>query len=251
MTVSADHLGPRGDLNVGVGRNYPSPLVHGKMEGWVRIRIAGQVDWKRMWMVVSVGGHVSDGSSISSVDHRPGSPATPRRKKRISDLFVKERSPVRAAPPAKPSICLVASPKPKDRKQPLLTMTGVFQAFAVYPERPELINRSTLMKLEGTFGDEDTAGGMKLKEGWLMVLPEFEGQNIRASEMLKWLIGMRTIETPAHGIDDGSDRDTRRVRTLWSAAPVQLGPKRSAEHDVRLSNRTAAGRACAMVDLFA
>lgn len=205
--MSVDRIATRDALTVGAGRNYPSPLINGKMEGWVRIRIAGQVDWKRMWMVVSVGGHVSDGSSVSSVDHRPGSPTTPRRKKRISDLFVKERSPVRAPPPAKPSIYLVASPKPKDRKQPLLTMTGVFQAFAVYPERPELISRSTLMKLEGVFGDEDMAGGMKLKEGWLMVLPEFEGQNIRASEMLKWLIGMRILGAPPHGVDDDSDRD--------------------------------------------
>ena len=86
-------------------------------------------------------------------------------------------------------------------------MTGVFQAFAVYPERPELISRSTLMKLEGVFGDEDMAGGMKLKEGWLMVLPEFEGQNIRASEMLKWLIGMRVLGVPPHGVDDDSDRN--------------------------------------------
>jgi len=90
------------DLNSDPGRDAPSPLINGKMEGWVRIRIAGQVDWKRMWMVVSVGGHPYDGSSVSSVDHRPGSPTTPRRKKRISDLFVKERSPTRAAPPAKP-----------------------------------------------------------------------------------------------------------------------------------------------------
>ena len=63
------------------------------------------------------------------------------------------------------------------------------------------------MKLEGVFGDEDMAGSMKAKEGWLMVLPEFEGQNIRASEMLKWLIGMRTFGAPPHGVDDGSDRN--------------------------------------------
>ena len=145
----------------------------------MRIRIAGQVDWKRMWMIVS-NMHASDGSSISSVDHLPGSPTMPRRKKRISDLFVKDRSPVRAPPPAKPSICLVESPKPRDRRQPLLTMTGVFQAFAVYPERPELISRSTLMKLEGKLGEEEVAGILKGREAWLLVMPELEGANTRA-----------------------------------------------------------------------
>ncbi|KAH9928283.1 uncharacterized protein B0H18DRAFT_1117968 [Fomitopsis serialis] len=205
------------------GRDAPSPLVNGKMEGWVRIRIAGQVDWKRMWMVVSVGGHPYDGSSVSSVDHRPGSPTTPRRKKRISDLFVKERSPTRAAPPAKPIIHLVASPKPKDRKQPLLTMSAVTQAFAVYPERPELISRSTLMKLEGIFGEEEMAGGMKLREGWLMVLPEFEGSNIRASEMLRWLIALHdTFEL--YGRPRQYSWDPRDPRSMMFAYPI--GPQR-------------------------
>lgn len=86
-------------------------------------------------------------------------------------------------------IQLLASPKPKDKKKPLLTMKDVTQAFAVYPERPEFITRSTLIKLEGLLGDEDIAAGMKLRECWVLVMPEFEGSNARASEMLKWLIG--------------------------------------------------------------
>jgi len=84
-------------------------------------------------------------------------------------------------------------------------MSAVTQAFAVYPERPELISRSTLMKLEGMFGEEEMAGGMKLREGWLMVLPEFEGSNIRASEMLRWLIGLRITRSLSLYIDSASD----------------------------------------------
>ncbi|OBZ72527.1 hypothetical protein A0H81_07601 [Grifola frondosa] len=66
------------------GRAAPTTLTNGRMEGWVRIRIAGQTDWKRMWMVVTAAGHTGpqDGSSVSSVDHnnRPGSPA-PKKKR--------------------------------------------------------------------------------------------------------------------------------------------------------------------------
>ncbi|CAL1716672.1 unnamed protein product [Somion occarium] len=172
------------------GRDAPSPLVRGRMEGWVRIRLAGQTDWKRLWMVVTAGGAHQDGASVSSTDVRPGSPNAPPRKKRMSNLFSREKSPPRPVAPAKPILQLFASPKHKDRKKALLSFREVNQAFAVYPERPELISRSTLMKLEGQLGDEEMAGMMKNKEGWLLIMPEFEGGNSRASEMLKWLIGI-------------------------------------------------------------
>lgn len=82
--------------------------------------------------------------------------------------------------------------KPKERKKPLLTMTNVSQVFAVYPERPELIPKSTLIKVEGTFGDEELAVSMKSREGWILIMPSMEqlGPNgTQSSEMLKWVIG--------------------------------------------------------------
>lgn len=86
-------------------------------------------------------------------------------------------------------ISMYASPKPKDRKKSLLSVREVTQAFAVYPERPELITRSTLIKVEGLLGDEETAGGMKSREGWLLIMPELEGGLGQAAEMLKWVVG--------------------------------------------------------------
>lgn len=142
-------------------------------------------------MVVSAGNHLgpTDHGSISSAGHdRSESPTAPRRK-RMSHLFSREKSPTRSHLPARPMIQLFPSPKPKDKKKSLLTMRSVSQAFAVYPERPELISRSTLMKLEGQLGDEDMAGVLKMREAWLLVMPELEGQNMRAAEMLKWIIG--------------------------------------------------------------
>lgn len=44
--------------------------------------------------------------------------------------------------------------KPKDKKRLLYTAIRVTQAFAVYPERPEVINQSTLFKVEATIKDE-------------------------------------------------------------------------------------------------
>ncbi|THH30016.1 hypothetical protein EUX98_g4168 [Antrodiella citrinella] len=172
------------------GRETRSPLVRGKMEGWVRIRVAGQTDWKKLWMVVSAAGVLQDTGSMSSSDNRPTSPNTPK-KNRLSQLFSREQSPPRSsATPSRPLVQVFASQKPKDKKKALLTFKDVAQAFAVYPERPELISRSTLMKLEGVFGDEEMVGSMRNREAWLLVMPELEANNTRASEMLKWLIAI-------------------------------------------------------------
>jgi CCR4-NOT transcriptional complex subunit CAF120 len=88
--------------------------------------------------------------------------------------------------------------KPKEKKKPLLTMTNVSQAFAVYPERPELIPRSTLIKVEGTFGDEELAMTMKSREGWILIMPSMEQlnpNNTQSGEMLKWVIGKFCVHT--------------------------------------------------------
>lgn len=155
------------------------------MEGWVRIRIAGQTDWKRMWMVVSAASQ-SEAPGSSFGDGAQPVTSNTARKKRMSSLFLREQ--IEDLPP-RPLLSFYASSKQKDKKKPLLTLRDVTQAFAVYPERPELINRSTLMKLEGLLGDEETASGMRGREGWLLVMPELEAGNTQASEMLKWLVG--------------------------------------------------------------
>lgn len=171
------------------GKDTRSSLLRGRMEGWVRIRVSGQTDWKRMWMVISAGsGSSSDLARTSSNDGgRPSTAETPR-KKRMSNLFSRDHQDEPL--PQRPLLSLYASPKSKDRKQPLLTLKEVSQAFAVYPERPELISRSTLMKLEGYLGDEETGGSMRNRQGWLLIMPELEAGNTQPSEMLKWLVAV-------------------------------------------------------------
>ena len=165
------------------------------MEGWVRIRIAGQTDWKRLWMLVTAGerpGH-PDHPSISSVPESPNEP----RKRRMSHLFSRDKGPTPNPNnlPARPMIQLFPGPRPKDRRKALLTMRAVSQAFAVYPERPELISRSTLMKLEGQLGDEEMVGALSMREAWLLVMPDLESGTTRPAEMLSWLTGERHAQT--------------------------------------------------------
>lgn len=174
-------------------------LNRGRMEGWARIRISGQTDWKRVWMVVCAA---TEGERTSNEGNGPGSPPTlgvAARKKRMSNLFAREASPQRSGP-SKASFTMFASQKVKDKKKALLTMTDITQAFAVYPERPELISRSTLIKVEGHIGIEDTAAGMRNREGWVLVMPELEPEMSQATEMLKWVEGKLAFLSVSHRV---------------------------------------------------
>jgi CCR4-NOT transcriptional complex subunit CAF120 len=111
----------------------------------------------------------------------------PQHKRRIS-FFGRDNNQTQP-PPSEPLIAFYLSPKPKDRKRPFLTLRDVTQAFAVYPERPELINKSTLMKIEGTIGDEEVAMTMCKREGWILIMPELETGVPQANETIRWLIG--------------------------------------------------------------
>jgi len=178
-------------------RNAPSTLTHGRLEGWVRVRIAGQTGWNRLWMCLSAGAittatrsstdvtSIASKSSIISGNPRHSSYTMPK-KTRFAGLFSRNKPndfPERA------TISLYIAPRGKDKRKALLTFDAVTQAFAVYPERPELISSSTLIKLEGTYGDEDMCANMKHREGWMLLMPDLEGVRTVSEEMLKWLIG--------------------------------------------------------------
>ena len=156
------------------------------MEGWAMIRVAGQTDWKRVWLVVQKG----SGVGVEDDGAGPADAAiqTTTKRKRMSNVFSRETN-ASTPLPAKSLISMFTSSKPKDRKKPLLTVYGITQAFGVYPERPELINRSTLLKVEGTFGDDEIAATFKMRDGWVLIMPELENNVGQASEMLKWIVG--------------------------------------------------------------
>jgi hypothetical protein len=199
------------------GRDHPSTLQHGRMEGWVRIRIAGQTDWKKVWMSVTA-------AADAAPNDAPTSAKGP--KKRMSNLFSKDNSSPDTPLPPKPVIAMFAGPKPKDRRRPVLTFHNVTQAFAVYPERPDLISRSTLIKLEGLIGDEETAGDMGRREGWLLIMPELEGGLGQAEEMLKWIVGSSTSVFFSLYATKSFLSTPRRIPTLWTAARMDMGSPR-------------------------
>jgi CCR4-NOT transcriptional complex subunit CAF120 len=170
------------------GKDWPSPVPQTRrVEGWARVRVSGHTDWKRVYIVV--------GSNFSEHEGRSQSPSQGKMKKpnRMSALFSRSSSP--PPTPGTPAsangggdafsgsqLHLLTSNKPKDRKKPLLVVTHVTQAFAVYPERPEVIPRSTILKIEGKLAEESPelgtgpgigqGQGKNGRDGWVLIMPE-------------------------------------------------------------------------------
>jgi CCR4-NOT transcriptional complex subunit CAF120 len=105
----------------------------------------------------------------------------------MSSIFGQEKHQPRQQ--SKPIVSFYLSSKRKDRMKPLLSLQEVTQAFAVYPERTELINKSTLMKIEGKISRDDAAMNMRGREGWFLVMPELKAGVPQANETIRWLIG--------------------------------------------------------------
>lgn len=169
------------------------------MEGWAQVRIAGQTDWKRVWIVLSSANNNNSSQPVADAlgnlppNSAPNTQNSTSGRRRISNLFGggSTSSTNSTAPIIKSSLALYNSQKARDKKRPTLTLYDVTQAFAVYPERPEMISKSTLVKVEGTMGDEESIGGMKGREAWILIMPELEEGNSRMGvmEMLKWVVG--------------------------------------------------------------
>ena len=186
----------------------------------------------------------TDVSSISSKS--PLVPGQPTRhssyvappKHRISGIFSREKS---KDLPERTNISLYAAPRGKDKRKPLLTFDAVTQAFAVYPERPKLISSSTLIKLEGTYGDEDMCANMKHREGWMLLMPDLEGARSVSGEMLKWLIGEHSHALCYSGFIyryNPNPSYSRRVRTVWASQDVLMGSQGLSLDDVCLPYRS-------------
>lgn len=169
------------------------------MEGWAQIRVAGQTGWKRVWIVLNAAsGHGPGGSADG---HPPATP-TVSKGRRISSIFGGGGSDHKP-PVVKSHLSIYTSQKGRGKK-PWLTLYDITQAFAVYPERPEMISKSTLIKVEGLMSDEEGSGNMRGREAWLFIMPELEtvGSRMGVMEMLKWIVGMSPIVAGSNELSD-------------------------------------------------
>lgn len=176
-----------------------SPLTKGKMEGWVKARFMGSAEWKKCWLVLcdkpeevetkskfwKLGGAGSR-SSIMSISSSPmisGGSAD-------SAPTLDQIEPPPGSNGAK-GVGLFYENK-KD-KTPFAAIMYAAHAFAVYPSRPELVEGSSLFKVEGALPMSTFLSGTnRLRQtGWVMLMPDLEGSGSKGAnaEMMKWVIG--------------------------------------------------------------
>jgi CCR4-NOT transcriptional complex subunit CAF120 len=111
-----------------------SPLVRGRLEGWVRVRVMGGTEWKRLWAVLTVAGGASAAPREEEKDGKEK-----KRRSFFGKGGDKEKEHATPAPPSNPSAyataCFYTAP-PRGAKTakggpafpPVLTMTNVTQA---------------------------------------------------------------------------------------------------------------------------
>lgn len=199
--------GAPGDVELSI----KSPLnKQGKMEGWVKARFMGSTEWRKCWLVLSDRGAEGASQGNAQNDHKSetgsvtsnrnsfwsklkagdrgsliGSPSAPA----LADTGVKD---IDVPPGSNGAPGLACFYDTKKSKKPFATMAYASQAFAVYPSRPELVEGSSLFKVEGAFPLSGfvSATNKIRQSGWVMIMPELDsGSNKGANaEMMKWCI---------------------------------------------------------------
>ena len=172
----------------------PTTLIDRKLEGWARVRLSGQTEWHKVWLVVQAGVADYDPDRQSPPAPSPA-PATPiaipvtTKKKRISNIFSLQTTSTNLPSVPARLLSMHDSPKAKQKKKPpLFSMSTVCQAYAVYPERPELIEASSLIKVAGAaagFKDAWDNWRGKGEDAFVLILPDGG-----SAEMLKWIVAL-------------------------------------------------------------
>nr|XP_031860163.1 uncharacterized protein CI109_004295 [Kwoniella shandongensis]KAA5527235.1 hypothetical protein CI109_004295 [Kwoniella shandongensis] len=211
------------------GREPKSELVRGRLEGWVRTRVMGGTDWKRLWMVLSTPG--SDDASKD--EDKKG------RRRSFFGIGDKEKEQTVQEPNTGVSMAsFYTEPRtPKNRTSvvPILTVTNVTQAYAVFPERLEVMAQSNLYKVVGRIsGDMVTIEGRLRDSGWALIMPEQQeeganqsghhgGQHAKVegtplTNMMRWVTGFHDV-FGLYGRPEKYNWDQRDPRSLFFAYP--------------------------------
>ena len=119
----------------------------------------------------------------------------------------------------------------KSSTKPVYTLTLSTQAFAVFPERLELIGHSGLFKVEGILQnqvDDSTIASISglREDGWCLIMPQLDEKTPATSawvEMLKWLIGFHDCFN-LYGRPKAYSWDPRDPKSLFFSYPI--GPQK-------------------------
>ncbi|KAM0788423.1 hypothetical protein ACM66B_001559 [Microbotryomycetes sp. NB124-2] len=205
---------------VGYDAGLSSAASKGKFEGWLKIRLPGDTEWRRLWTVVLRG------SATGS--QQPEQTKKNKRSSLLSFGKKQEAAPTIEGLPGNGNFSTVAfyADKPSKKEQPLCIAQHLFYAAAIYPESEKLINRATLFKVEGTFLNPNDGyksgwgvGGRAEKQGYALLMLE-EGDYMG---MLEWIVGLSDA-FKLYGRPRGFSWDPRDPSSMYFALPI--GPHR-------------------------
>lgn len=190
-----------------------SPLTKGgRMEGYVKARFMGTTEWKKCWLVLTDKG--AEGAAVTTDANADTASVTSQRSSFWSKLRGDRSSimgssstpsladtglsRVEVPPGSNGAPGLACFYESKKHKKPFATLAYAAHAFAVYPSRPELVEGSSLFKVEGSFPLSTTmsATNRNRQTGWVMIMPELDGNTSKGAnaEMMKWCIGESSVE---------------------------------------------------------
>ncbi|KAK4683561.1 hypothetical protein P7C73_g6682, partial [Tremellales sp. Uapishka_1] len=206
------------------GREPKNELVKGRLEGWVRVRVMGGVEWKRLWLVLSMPGKEDD---VNKEDEKKG------RRRSFFGLGADKPAEVVQEPNTGVTMAsFYLEPRtPKNRTSvAVLTITNVTQAYAVFPERLEVMSQSNLMKVVGKVGgDMVTIEGRLRDSGWALIMPEIAAPEGPASSptapvktplasMMRWVTAFHDV-FELYGRPERYLWDPRDRKSLFFAYP--------------------------------
>ncbi|GAA5858489.1 hypothetical protein JCM8547_007329 [Rhodosporidiobolus lusitaniae] len=224
----------------GFEAGLPSPgKPPGRFEGWIKARLPGDTEWRRVWVVVQRGSAVPTRSSLVGGSTSPSAQQDDKRNRRSSLLSFgkknkqeKHEDIVIDDVPGDGAVSTVAfwAHKPtggkKGSEPPLCIAQHIFYVAAIFPEAEALIENSTLFKLEGTFLNPADGyrggwgvGGRGEKQGFALLMLEEGG----AMDMLHWIVGLADV-FKLYGRPRNFSFDPRDPSSLYFALPI--GPHR-------------------------
>lgn len=167
-----------------------TPLVRGRYDGWVNARFMGSTEWRRCWMVLNDHRLEDEQPSFWRIlRSKPGD--------RSSITFGSRATPDNFDMPPPPPGTL-GSPavayfyESKKAKKPFASLWHVRHVFAVYPSCVDLVEHSSLFKVEGCLPQctLSSATHHPRQTGWVMIMPESKVAQPRGdnAEMMKWII---------------------------------------------------------------
>jgi CCR4-NOT transcriptional complex subunit CAF120 len=168
-----------------------------KYEDWVRVRFGAGTPWRRCWCVVSP----------------PDEKELAKTQKTLKKKDLYNRSPV----VVKGHIRFYDTNKIKKKTRPIATVSEAYSCYAIYPQSKQLIDQSTLVKIEGQVTIHTSPE--KTTEGFVFVMPETRPAVSGFEIMLQFLFP--TFDTFAlYGRPNKLVADVLDARGLMFAMPT-------------------------------